>query len=176
MRIIGRLLLLVLAVVVVAAAGAYLLPREVTISRQAVIAAPPGEVFPWVNSLQKTTEWSPWIGLDPNLNVTFEGPAEGVGNTMIWTSEDPEVGSGRQEITVSVPGERVNSKLDFGDMGTATATVVLVPEGAGTNVTWGLVADMGNNPVGRWMGLMMDRWVGADYEKGLATLKSVVEG
>jgi hypothetical protein len=35
---------------------------------------------------------------------------------------------------------------------------------------------MGVNPVGRWMGLMMDRWVGADYERGLANLKALVEG
>jgi len=32
------------------------------------------------------------------------------------------------------------------------------------------------NPMGRWMGLMMDGWVGPDYETGLSNLKSLVEG
>jgi hypothetical protein len=34
---------------------------------------------------------------------------------------------------------------------------------------------MGMNPVGRYMGLMMDRWVGGDYERGLLQLKAQVE-
>jgi hypothetical protein len=110
------------------------------------------------------------------MQVTFEGPEAGVGNVMSWVSAKPEVGSGRQEITLSTPDARVESALDFGDMGTAQASFDLVPEGAGTRVTWGLVSDMGNNPIGRYMGLMLDRWVGADYEKGLAALKAKVEG
>ena len=28
----------------------------------------------------------------------------------------------------------------------------------------------------RWMGLMMDNWVGGDYERGLVNLKELVEG
>jgi len=42
-------------------------------------------------------------------------------------------------------------------------------------VKWGFATDMGMNPIARWMGLMMDRWVGADYQKGLARLKDLVE-
>ena len=34
---------------------------------------------------------------------------------------------------------------------------------------------MGMNPMGRWMGLMMDGMVGADYDQGLANLKALVE-
>lgn len=175
MLLLGRILAGLLALVLLLVAGAYLLPREVTVTREAVIAAPPQAVFPWVNSLQKTAEWSPWMGLDPNLKVTYEGPESGVGNRMIWVSEDPKVGNGSQEITVSEPDSRVDSALDFGGMGTATAWVLLTPEGEGTKVTWGLVSDMGMSPVGRYMGLMMDRWIGADYEKGLASLKAKVE-
>jgi hypothetical protein len=35
---------------------------------------------------------------------------------------------------------------------------------------------MGNNPIGRWMGLMLDGLVGADYERGLEQLRQTVEG
>jgi effector-binding domain-containing protein len=34
---------------------------------------------------------------------------------------------------------------------------------------------MGASPIGRYFGLMMDRMVGKDYERGLAKLKTVVE-
>jgi uncharacterized protein YndB with AHSA1/START domain len=176
MRILKNLLIVIVLAIAALAAGAYLLPRNVIVERTATVSAPPEEVFALVNSLKRSAEWSPWMGLDPNMTVTYSGPDEGVGATMEWTSEDPAVGNGRQEITASVPAERVESALDFGDMGTAEAWFVLAPDGSGTSVTWGLDADMGMNPIGRWMGLMMDRWIGADYEKGLASLKALAEG
>ena len=162
--------------IVLLAAAAYLLPREVTVTRSTVIDAPPETIWPFVSSLEQTSAWSPWMSLDPELRVTYSGPASGVGNRMEWSSDQPSVGSGAQEIVAATENERVESALDFGDMGTATAAIALAPAGAATQVTWDLRADMGNGPVGRWMGLMMDRWVGADYDKGLANLKSLVEG
>ena len=176
MRFLRNLLIFIVLVIAAVVAVAYVLPRKVPVERSVVIEAPREQVFPYLNSLQRGAEWSPWLGLDPNVQLTYEGPEEGVGNTLAWTSEHPNVGSGRQEITLSEPNARVESSLDFGDMGTATAWLALEPEGAGTKVTWGLLADMGMNPVGRWMGLMMDRWAGTDYERGLVSLKKLAEG
>ncbi len=95
---------------------------------------------------------------------------------MVWTSDEPKVGSGSQEIVESVPDALVVTALDFGDMGTADARFVLEPTAAGTRLTWGFVTDTGYNPVMRWMGLKLDDWVGADYEAGLARLKALAEG
>jgi hypothetical protein len=176
MRFLKNLALGLFGLVVAVVAVAYVLPRHVPVERSIVIDAPAERIFPYVNSLQRTAEWSPWMALDPNVQLTYSGPEEGVGNTLSWTSELASVGNGRQEITASTPDVSVASTLDFGGMGTAEAAIVLVPEGAGTRVTWGFVGDMGNNPMGRWMGLMMDRWVGGDYAKGLANLKALVEG
>lgn len=175
MQIALRVLAGLLVLVLILTAGAFLLPRRVPVARSIAIDAPPAEIFPHVNSMQAFSEWSPWGDLDPELVQTFSGPDAGVGNRMEWTSDDPAVGSGSQTISVSLPDERVETELDFGAMGMATAWFVLEPEGDATEVTWGLLADMGNNPVGRYMGLMMDRWVGADYERGLAKLKASVE-
>ena len=175
-RFLGRLAVVLAGVALLLAVVAYVLPRHVSVSRSAVIDAPPAVVFPYLNSMQKFSEWSPWQELDPEMEQSFGGPESGVGNRMEWASANRNVGSGSQEITLSEPDNRVETALDFGDMGTAMASFDLVPEGDGTEVTWGLEADMGNNPVGRWMGLMMDRWVGADYEKGLERLTGLVEG
>ncbi len=164
----------VLALVFVAVA--YLLPAEVSVVRSVKIPAPPEKVFPYVNSLQKTDEWSPWLALDPDTELNFSGPEEGVGNRLEWSSENESVGRGTQEITLSVPNERVETALDFGSMGTAKAYFDLDADGAETRVTWGLVSELGYNPVARWMGLMLDTWVGADYERGLGNLKAVVTG
>ena len=176
MRILKWVLGIVLALVVVFVVGGFLLPREVSVARSITIDAPPEEVFPHLNSLKAFNDWSPWTGRDPDMVPEFSGPDEGVGAVMAWESEQRDVGSGKQEITASVPDERVETALDFGDMGTAEAAFDLVPVDGGTEVTWSFTGDMGSNPVGRWMGLMMDSWVGGDYETGLGNLKARVEG
>ncbi|MBF9042519.1 hypothetical protein HKCCE4037_04235 [Rhodobacterales bacterium HKCCE4037] len=152
------------------------LPRHVIVEREVVIDAPPEAVFPHVSSLQAFTGWSPWNDLDPDMQVEYSGPDTGVGNVMVWTSDHPNVGNGRQEIVELVENESVRTEIDFGDMGLADAWWRLVPEGEGTRVVWGLDADMGAGPIGRWVGLMMDGIVGADYEDGLARLRATVEG
>lgn len=153
-----------------------LLPREVVVERSTEITAPADKIFPHVNNLKATQAWSPWLALDPDVQTTYGSIAEGVGAKMSWASDNPQVGTGAMEVVESIPNEKVLSALDFGDMGTATARYDLIEAGDKTTVTWGLTADMGAGPVGRWMGLMMDTWVGADYEKGLANLKGLVEG
>ena len=175
MRFIRRLLGLLVGLALIATVIAYLLPREVTVARSITVDAPASAVFPLVNSLQESARWSPWLGLDPDVRLAYSGPDHGVGNRLDWRSDHPKVGSGTQVITASDPDRSVASDLDFGDMGTARAAFTLEPAGTGTLVTWTLVADMGLNPVGRWMGLMMDRWVGTDYERGLINLRRVAE-
>ena len=112
---------------------------------------------------------------DPDVKTTYSGPDSGVGSKLAWSSEHPQVGNGNQEIILSEPDQRVETALDFGEMGLAKAGFLLEENAGVTTVTWTLDTDMGSNPVGRWMGLMMDRWVGADYELGLSNLKSLIE-
>ena len=176
MRMLRILLVVLFAVVVLLAVVTYILPRETSVERSVTISASPEEIFPYLNSMQATEAWSPWMGLDPDMVLMYEGPETGVGNRLVWRSEHPQVGSGTQEIVVSVANSRVETVLDFGPMGTAGAWFDLEPEAGETILTWGFTTDAGMNPVARWMGLMMDRWVGADYERGLTGIKALVEG
>lgn len=176
MRFIRNILIGLVALVAILAIVGMFLPRYVSVERDLVVNAAPEAVYPHVSSLQAFSEWSPWGDIDPDMVVNYSGPEEGVGNVMEWTSENPNVGNGRQEILEVVENESVRTALDFGDMGTAEAWWRLEPDGDGTRVQWGLTADMGGGPVGRWFGLMMDSWVGADYERGLARLQASVEG
>jgi hypothetical protein len=168
-----RICLAFLVALAVLAGISYFLPRDVSVARRIEVSAPADAVFQQINSMQAFAQWSPWSDYDPDIAQSFSGPAEGVGNRMEWSSL--VVGSGSQEITESVANESVRTTLDFGDMGSGEAWFVLEPHGGETRVTWGLDADMGNSPAGRYMGLMMDRWVGADYQKGLQRLKARAE-
>lgn len=175
MRIVRNVLIGLAALVGLFLIVGFFLPRNVIVEREVVINAPPEAVYPHISSLQAFSEWSPWGDLDPEMQVTYSGSDTGVGNVMEWTSDHPNVGTGRQEIVETVENRSVRTALDFGDMGTAQAWWQLEPEGTGTRVVWGLDADMGSGPIGRWFGLMMDGLVGADYERGLARLQDIVE-
>jgi hypothetical protein len=162
------------ALLVIFMAGAYVLPGEVVVERQIIIAALPGKVFNIVSDLRRFKEFSPWADIDPNLQYTFEGPPIGIGQKMSWSSSHSELGTGSQTVVDYQPNTRFATTLDFGAMGDAIAYWNFVPVGSDTKVTWGFKSLL-RNPLERWMGLLFDHWIGADYEKGLAKLKEIAE-
>ena len=103
---------------------------------------------------------------------TYTGPEAGVGATVTWTSE--KSGDGKQTITRIARPTRIETALDFGDMGQPNAHCLFEPSGEGARVTWGLTGTT-SGPLGGYFAQMMDGWIGADYEDGLSRLKEVVE-
>ena len=165
---------LLAAVAIIIVGGSFLLPAQAVVTRSTEIAAPPDKVFAIVGDLRHFNQYSPWADLDPDIKYTFEGPESGAGQKMAWTSANADVGSGSQTITKYEPPNFVEARLDFGMRGKPVARFDLVPSTAGTNVTWTFSSDLKGIPA-KWFGLMFDRWIGADYEKGLAKLKAVAE-
>ena len=162
------------AFVVVVVAGGYLLPAHVLVRRQAVIAAPPDTVFAIVGSFKRFQEWSPWAALDPNTTYKLEGPETGIGEKLSWASNSPQVGVGSQTVTQYVPGSRMEADLDLGNMGKAAAFWDVKPDGPGTVATWGFTMKL-DGVLDRWTGLLMDRVIGPDYDKGLQNVKALAE-
>jgi hypothetical protein len=163
-----------IALLVIFMGGAYTLPGEAVVERQITIAAPPAKVFEIVSDLRRFKDFSPWAEIDPGLSYTFEGPETGIGQKMSWTSDNPELGSGSQTVVDYQPNTRFATTLDFGEMGDAIAYFNFMPVANDTKVTWGFKSLL-RNPLERWTGLLFDRWIGADYEKGLAKLKALAE-
>ncbi len=175
MKILKVVLGIVVALVVAFVIGGMLLPSGQYVERSAVINANPAKVFALVSDYREFNKWSPWAALDPEAEYEFSGPPTGVGSKMVWRSEHPNVGNGEQEIVDIQPGTMVRSKLTFEGFDTPSfATFTLVPAPNGTDVIWAFDANM-DTMLGRYMGLMMDSWVGADYERGLARLKELAE-
>ena len=166
---------LLVALVVVIAGGAYLIPPMASVERTALIQAPPDKVFAIVANLRRFNEWSPWSGLDPKAVYTFTGPEQGMGQKMSWASADPNVGNGAMTYLGVTANESIEVELDFGEMGKSLSVWRFSPaDGGGTAVTWGFRSEV-NGVMERWMSLMFDRWIGADYAKGLANLKALAE-
>ncbi len=167
----------IVALVALFGAVGLLLPANVGFERSVSLQAKPELVYAYLNGFKHFNEWSPWAGLDPNARYTVSGPETGVGARQAWTSEDPNVGSGSQEIIAVTPNERIQIRLAFG--GTTTeniSTQTITPEGEGSKLVWRMDSVLGMNPINRWFGtFLLEKFVGPDYEKGLAALKSKVE-
>jgi effector-binding domain-containing protein len=162
----AAIVLLVLAVLFVAVG--YLLPRQVHLERSAVIGARPATVHYLLTSFRNADKWLPCYEYDPKAKYTLSGPDFGVGATLRWAGD--KIGAGAQVVSESRPPDYVKCTLDFSGMNPTTETFHLTPEGDGTRVVWGVDADMGSGPMGRWFGLLMDSMAGKDFEKALANL------
>ncbi|HET8946101.1 MAG TPA: GyrI-like domain-containing protein [Candidatus Polarisedimenticolia bacterium] len=170
MRIVSKAVLLLLVLAVLFVGGGLLLPRQVHMERSAVIGARPATVHLLLSSFRNADKWLPCYELDPQAKYTLSGPDFGVGARLTWTSEKKTLGSGSQTVVESRSPDYVKCTLDFGAMGTSDETFHLTSEGEGTRVVWGVDADMGAGPTGRWFGLMMDSLAGKDFEKALTAL------
>jgi uncharacterized protein YndB with AHSA1/START domain len=172
--ILKGIIIAAVGLIVVVIGGAYLIPEDAVVERATTIAAPPEKVFAIVGNMKRFNEWSPWSDLDPATAYTYEGPETGAGQKMSWVSTNPNVGAGSMTITDMAANERILLDLDFGDMGKSQSTWAFAPADGGTAVVWGFRMKA-NGIVERWMSLMFDRWIGADYEKGLSRLKALAE-
>ncbi len=173
-KVIKGIIWSITAFFVVFVGGGYILPNEVNVQRQATISAPPDKVYALVANYRRFQEWSPWAELDPATTYRFEGPEAGVGQKMSWASNNPNVGTGSQTITEATENSHLGVDLDLGQMGKATSYWDLKPGTGGTVATWGFKMKL-DGVLDRWMGLLMDRFVGPDYEKGLLRVKAVAE-
>jgi effector-binding domain-containing protein len=164
---------LLLLVITFAVVGLFL-PSSVHVERTVSINRPTILVFDIVNNLRRFNDWSPWYPRDPQAQYRYEGPESGVGAIVHWTGND-KVGSGTQTIVESQPNSAIKVSLEFGPKDKATAFYKLVPDPVGVKITWGFDNDFGYNLIARYFGLMFEKWIGADYEEGLAKLKLLAE-
>ena len=174
MRPIMRLILGLGALAVILLGVAFVLPEDVTIARSVVINAPETAVFPYLNNMHSFADWSPWAARDPQLTVAYSGPEQGKGAKVEWTSSKPSVGTGSMEIVESSPNRHIDLAVSFNGLD-GTSYYEIVPSGSGSKVTWGFGYESGTSPLKRWKGLLLDRYIGAEYRDALAKLKDKIE-
>lgn len=174
MKTLKRVLIGLVTVIILVLVVGFALPHQVHVERSIVINAPQAQLFDALNGFKRFNEYSPWAALDPNTQYAYDGPESGVGAKMSWVSTDSKVGSGTNEIIESTPPDFIRTRLAFGDQ-PAEASFKFEPADGGTRVTWGFDCNLGANPIAHYFGLMFDKWIGSDYEKGLANLKQVME-
>lgn len=151
----------------------FALPRHSRFVVSETVNAPAATVFAQVNDLRRTQLWSDVAAADPNADVTFSGPARGIGATVSWNGAI--AGSGTQTIVESRPYEYVETLINGGEPGESRTWFVLVPEPGATRVDWGFEHDYGYNLVGRYVGAVVTGIIRRDYADRLAELCELAE-
>jgi uncharacterized protein YndB with AHSA1/START domain len=162
----------IIAIILILAA---MQPNDFKVVRSTTIKAPPEKIIPLIADFHQWGSWSPWEKLDPAMVRTHSGAASGKGAHYHWKGND-QVGEGHMEV-LNVTPNSVNIKLDFLSPFEAhnMADYVLDTKGDMTTVTWTMYGP--SNFMTKVMGLFvsMDKMVGPDFEKGLASMKAVAE-
>lgn len=177
---IKKLLLAISAIIVIAIAiilvSAAMQGDELKVTRSATFNTTPDKVFEQVNDFRKWDAWSPWAKLDPNMTVTHSGAANGVGAVHTWKGNG-DVGEGKMTINASHPYEHIGIDLEFiAPMAASNKTdFTFKANGDKTDVTWTMVGK--KNFITKIFNVFfdLDKMIGADFEKGLAQMKPIVE-
>jgi len=174
MKLLKRLLIAIVVLVVVVAVVGFFLPASYKVERSLVMQAKPEAIYAFVAKPSTWEDWSAWNKeRDPGLERKFEGPEQGKGSKLSW--KGPASGNGTFEVTAGDPATGIEYELIFEGTHRSTGVISLVPSPSGTKVTWTNEGDLGSNPFSRYLGLLMDRFMGPDFEKGLTKLKGKVE-
>lgn len=171
-----KILIGVAAVVVLFLVFVALKPAEFRIERSKTINAPPAVVFAQVNELRNWEAWSPWLKMDPNAKLTYEGPSSGTGAIYSWAGNN-KLGEGRMTVVESQPNSLFRIKLEFFKPFAATnmAEFTFTPDGQQTVVVWRM--DGRNNFVSKLFHVLLniDKMVGGQFDEGLTSIKSIAE-
>jgi hypothetical protein len=176
-RILGVVALLLILVVGGLLFFGLMLPADWFVIRDQVIAATPEQVYPLFADFKNWDKWSPWQLKDKEMKVTIPGKSTGVGAKQTW--ESPTQGSGETEIIENARNHFVTTRIAIHAKRFETefhARIELHQRQDGnTEIRW---VAFGSEPklLPKLMAqLTYDRYMGEDFELGLAKIKKMAE-
>lgn len=172
-------LVLLAILVLVAAFLAYVAakPDDFRIERSQRIRGSADAVFARIDDLRQFNSWNPFAAADPGVKIVYSGQSRGIGAAYEWDSAGKS-GKGRMTVVESQAPRTVVMRLEFMRPMVATNTAVfsVASDGPVTNVSWAMTGCSGflHKLFGTFFS--MDKMVGGEFAKGLASLKSQIEG
>lgn len=173
MKVLKQTLIVIVILVGVALAYIAFMDGNYRVERSREIKAPAALVYHTVNTYKTWGEWSPWLGMDPNAVITYDGPDQGVGSKYHWKGNE-DVGEGQMETVFAAVNDSLAQKIYFMAPFESESDIYwsFKETEGGVEVLWGMAGEL---PwPWKFMADGMDENIGRDYEKGLALLDSVV--
>jgi uncharacterized protein YndB with AHSA1/START domain len=149
-----------------------------SVETETVINKPLPEVFTYIKQLKNQDNFSKWALMDPNMTKSYNGEDGAVGFVSAWTSENPDVGAGEQEIMAIVENERIDYELRFTEPFASTAKAWMITTATSdstTKVAWGFGGNMVYPMNVSLLFMNMEGEIGADFATGLGNLKTLLE-
>ncbi len=178
MKTLKRVLLIFAILIALPLILALFTKKEYNIIEEITIDRPKNEVFDFVKYLKNQDEYSKWASMDPNMEKSFSGTDGTVGFVSAWKSDNPDVGSGEQEILKIEEGKRIDLELRFFEPFESSDLAYVATESISENrtrVKWGFEGKM-KYPMNLML-LFMDfeGMIGDDLQAGLKNLKKKLE-
>lgn len=173
--------LIILGIVALAIIGilvaASFQPKDFSLERSIQTTASRPSIYRYLSNLRNLPNWSPWQKLDPTMKTEFQGQDGTVGSSYRWDGNS-KVGAGIMTITHLLPDQSVHVKLEFIRPFPATNNTIweVAEDGGERKITWRMEGT-NDSLFARAFALLcnMDKMVGKDFEKGLSTLKEIIE-
>jgi len=151
--------------------------KDCVVKKEILINLPPSAVFTYLKFLRNFQNWNPFLKKDPQAQIKFSGTDGQPGFMLSW-SGNREMGSGEQEVTKIIDGQRVEFVLRFKTPYRATNTGYFGVEAVGqgqTKVTWQMVGKttFPMSLIGLFMNL--EKIIGKEFQSGLNQLKGILE-
>lgn len=152
---------------------AFFLPDRKQLSRSIIIDHPAKEIYGLITDYTNYKKWNPWSRREPEAKGELSGEPSTPGHKWEWSGK--KIGSGYLQIRELEEGKFVRSDLVFTAPRKMTAEDIWKFNEIGENkteVSWEHVSDL-EYPTGRYFGLMLEKFLGPDFEQGLKNLKEL---
>lgn len=178
MKVLKMIVLAIIIIIAVLLIVTLFVKEDYSVEREIVINKPKQQVFGYVVLLKNQNEYSKWAKMDPHAQFDFKGTDGTVGFISHWESKQKNVGTGEQEITKIVPGERIDYALRFLKPMQSQAIEYMSTDSISPNATkvkWGISGKMSYPSNFMLLFMNMDKMIGGDLSTGLANLKTLLE-
>lgn len=178
MKILKILVIIFAVLIAIPLLAALFIPTNYGLIEKITIEKPLDEVYDFAKNLKNQSQYSKWQTMDPDMEHYFKGEDGTVGFISGWKSDNPEVGSGEQEIITIKVKQRIDYELRFFEPFESKDKAFMTFEALGPNQTevgWGFDGKM-SYPTNLFIPLMnLEEMLADDFRTGLQNLKGLLE-
>lgn len=176
MKFVKGILYFIVIMLFAALLAAVFAPSKKIVERRITIDSSAGSIYKELSNVERWKNWDAWYTKDTLQVREYFGTKGDSNYGFAYTSENPDVGSGRMDVLEMKENERIDVRYTFENgFGTSTADgyMILEENEVYTDVTFGLVSK--KTYPASLLNIFIEKWIGNDYEEGLENLKSRVE-
>jgi hypothetical protein len=173
-----KLMIIIAVVIATPLIAAIFTQKDYNVEREIIIEQPKTLVFNYLKMLKNQDYFSKWAKMDPEMEKNYHGTDGEVGFVATWHSENPDVGTGEQEIIAIKEGERIDFELRFIKPFESTEPAFMTTESVAdqqTKVTWGFNGHMDYPMNVMFLFMDFEQMIGDDLQTGLDNLKVILE-